>query len=93
MGFPIRLTAAFSVFVLVITAASPAPVPAQDDDLSSLHQQADAGDAQAQFALGNRFYQGIGVPQDYNQAPFLYRKSADQGFAPAQNQLGAMYQH
>ena len=34
---------------------------------------------------------GRGVPQDYVQAVAWYRKAADQGFADAQNDLGAMY--
>ena len=34
-----------------------------------------------------------GVPQDYAQAVLWYGKSANQGFAPAQNKLGNMYEH
>jgi TPR repeat protein len=67
--------------------------PPQDNDFYSLREPAAAGDAQAQFALANYYYRGVGVPQDYVQALFWYGKSASQGFAPAQNQLGNMYQH
>lgn len=81
--------AIFAVFALFGTSAAQVPAPAQFQDLSSIRQQADAGNAQAQFDLGNHYYSGSGVPQDYSQAFFLYRKSADQGYAPAQNQLGS----
>ena len=78
---------------LPITLPAQTAAPAPNDDLASLRQQAAAGDAQAEFALGNRYYRGLGIAQDYDQALFWYRKSADQGFAPAQNQLGSMHQH
>jgi TPR repeat protein len=93
MRFRIRLAGAFSVFALVVAVAAQAPAPTQGDDLPSICQQAAAGNAQAEFALGNRYFRGVDVAQDYAQALFWYRKSADQGFAPAQNQLGSMYQH
>jgi TPR repeat protein len=41
--------------------------------------------------LGCMYYEGRGVPQDYKQAMFWYRKAADQGDAGAQNNLGLMY--
>ncbi len=90
MRFRTRLASAFSVVALSITLAAQTPPPVPKDDLASLRQRADAGDAQAQYALGDRYYRGIGVAQNYTQALFLYRKSAGQGFAPAQNQLGGM---
>ena len=34
---------------------------------------------------------GDGVPQDYKEAVRLYRLAAEQGFAPAQYNLGAIY--
>jgi uncharacterized protein len=43
--------------------------------------------------LGSRYFDGRGVAQDYGQALIWYRKSADQGYAPALNQLGYMHQH
>ena len=39
------------------------------------------------------YHGGYGVPQDYAQAAFWCRKAAEQGFAPAQNNLGALYHH
>ena len=34
---------------------------------------------------------GQGVPQDYTQAAFWFRKSAEQGNSQAQSNLGVMY--
>lgn len=41
--------------------------------------------------LGNCYYHGQGVEQDYVEAVKWYRKSADQGYAWAQNNLGSCY--
>ena len=99
MSFLARVTlAAFFALAQVSAtraqAQEPAPAaPSQANDFYTLQKQADAGDAQAQFALGNYYFRGRGVAQDYTQALIWYRRSADQGFAPAQNQLGNMYEH
>ena len=50
-----------------------------------------SSDASAQFERGLRYYCGDGVPVDYSKAAEWYRKSADQGFARAQCNLGFMY--
>ena len=104
MPFPTRVTAAaFFAFTLVSTTQAQAQAPVQtstqatalppDNDFNALREPAAAGDAQAQFALANHYFNGIGVPQDYGQAVIWYRKSASQGYAPAENQLGYMHQH
>ena len=49
------------------------------------------GDAEAQFNLGNMYYKGQGVLQDYKQAVKWYRLAADQGNAAAQFNLGVSY--
>jgi TPR repeat protein len=36
---------------------------------------------------------GRGVPQDYKQAVEWYRKAAEQGYEPAQFNLGLMYEN
>src|SRR6266481_2586169 len=91
------LSAFFALALVSIThaqAQEPSQAaPPQANDFYSLQKQADAGDAQAQFALGNLYFRGLGVAQDYTQALIWYRRSAEQGFAPAQNQLGNMYEH
>jgi TPR repeat protein len=60
---------------------------------SDIRQAAAAGDAQAQFALGNYYFRIRYVTLDYAQVLTWYRKSAAQGFAPAQNQLASMYEN
>ena len=52
---------------------------------------AEQGDADAQFRLGQMYYLGWGVSQDYEEARKWYRKAADQGHAEAQLLLGVMY--
>jgi hypothetical protein len=37
------------------------------------------------------YYAGRGVPQDYSQAFFWYRKAAEQGYAKAEFDLSSMY--
>ena len=102
MSFLTRATvAAFFMFALLSAARAQAPVQTStqatalppDNDIYSVREPAAAGDGQAQFALGNHYFSGVGVPQDYGQALLWFTRSANQGFAPAQNQLGYMYQH
>lgn len=54
-------------------------------------QKANAGDAIAQLNLGTMYDEGQGVPQDYTQAVYWYRKAADQGIAQAQSNLAIGY--
>ena len=88
--------AAFFMFTLLFAARPQGPIrtptrattaPPQNNDFYPLREPAAAGDAQAQFALGNHYFSGVGVPQDYGQALLWFTKSANQGFAAAQNQL------
>jgi hypothetical protein len=53
---------------------------------------AELGDSHAQYTLGLDYHDGNhGLPQDFAEALRWYRKAAEQGFAPAQNNLGALY--
>lgn len=52
---------------------------------------ADAGDPDAQVALGTAYNSRLGVPVDVDKAFALIKKSADQGYAPGQAGLGALY--
>jgi TPR repeat protein len=54
---------------------------------------AEQGDADAQYNLGQMYFQGKGVPQDYKTAVKWYTLSAEQGFADAQSNLGVIYQY
>ena len=58
---------------------------------TSLQALAEQGDADAQLELGNRHFNGEGVPRDAREAAQWYRMAAEQGHASAQNNLGVMY--
>jgi len=68
------------------------PVFSQQD-LSALKLRATDGNAEAQCMLGDSYDEGKGVPQDYTQAAFWWRKAAEQGDADAQYNLGASYDY
>mgnify|MGYP000451084870 CR=1 FL=1 len=51
----------------------------------------EAGDADAQWALGYLYKSGMGVPLNYAEAVRLFRLSAKQGHSAAINSLGTMY--
>ena len=47
----------------------------------------------AQYLLGNIYYIGRGVDNNYSTALEWYRKAAEQGHANAQHNLGLMYEN
>ena len=58
-----------------------------------LHKEvADQGDSYAQRFLGDSYYLGLGVTQDYAEAAKWYKKAAEQGDSVSQIILGAMYE-
>ena len=61
------------------------------DDLDTVRQAADQGDATAQFELGYKYRLGQGVPWDDAEAVRWFRLAAEQGHARAQVNLGDMY--
>ena len=72
------------------------PVQAQDtpsaaQEVADLRDRAKAGDATAQYNLGLRYDDGLGVPLDDAEAVIWYRLAAAQGHATAQYNLGVMY--
>ena len=56
-----------------------------------LREEAEQGDADAQYALGLMYATGMGVLRDDGEAVLWYRKAAEQGNAMAQLDLGFMY--
>ncbi len=50
---------------------------------------AEAGDAEAQYAISVMFQTGVGRPQDTQQAERWLQRSADQNFQPAKQKLAA----
>ena len=81
-------TAASNTAALPITTTAPtfSAMP-----ISELKAAALIGDADAQFRLGNRFYLGRDVPQNYAEALTWYEKAAKQGHIKAQENLAYMY--
>ena len=61
------------------------------DDLDTVRQAAEQGDASAQFNLGNMYANEQGVLKDAAEAVRWYRLAAEQGLATAQLNLGFMY--
>ena len=53
--------------------------------------KAEQGDAVAQGKLGDMYWRGQDVLQDYAQAADWYREAAEQGNADAEDNLGTMY--
>lgn len=71
--------------------ADAAPRDLLTERVVTLRDRAEQGDGEAQYELGESYYEGDGVPKDYLQAVVWYRKAAEQGHAQAQNRMGFMY--
>jgi TPR repeat protein len=56
-----------------------------------LKKSAENGYAKAQNELGNIYYEGSDIHQDYKQAQYWWYKSAEQGNNEAQANLGCLY--
>ncbi len=61
--------------------------------LNRLLKVAEQGMAEAQHILGQLYYNGRIVDQNYYNAVDWYFKAAEQGFSPSQNKLGICYQY
>ena len=75
------------ILVLVYAAA----VTAQSTEIEQLRLEAEQGNVNAQCNLGEMYYDGDGVPQDYQEALKWFSLAAEQGHASAQRDLGEMY--
>ena len=76
-------------------ADPPRPDPPDTDvtdlPIVALRELAEAGDAEAQAELGERYEEGRGVGRDYEVAVSWFRRAAERGYGPAQAALGYMY--
>ncbi|MBL0460824.1 tetratricopeptide repeat protein [Aeromonas dhakensis] len=63
----------------------------QPKEITALKENADAGDAIAQFELGQKYRLGQGVKRNNSEAFHWYKKSAEQGESRSQNAIGVMY--
>ncbi len=59
--------------------------------LKALNDKAKSGDIRAQRELGDRYFSGLGISQDYKKSFFWFHKAAKQGDARSQDQIGEMY--
>src|SRR5215469_11803376 len=66
--------------------------PAVADDLAALRREAEAGDVQAEFMLGQRLLDGKGVPANPAQGAQWIGKAAAQGDGLSQFELATMYE-
>lgn len=57
------------------------------EDIISLYEKAQSGDAQAQYELGMHYLKGDGIKKDAAKALGWYRKAAEQGHALAKQTL------
>lgn len=62
-----------------------------ESSLSSLRAAAARGDVRAEYVLAAAYSSGTGVPRNLEECIRLMRAAANQGFAPAQADLGGMY--
>ena len=67
--------------------------PNSEEGVEQLRPWVEKGKAWAQSMLGQRYRDGVGVDQSYQQARELLELSASQGYATAQNNLGVMFDH
>lgn len=63
----------------------------RDEPNMEIRKAAEQGNAEGQRKLGLKYFNGNGVPEDYQKAVEWYRKAAEQGDEMAQWFLGGMY--
>lgn len=83
------------VLANVLPFASLPPIPSVSSEsrpAKTLAEQAEAGDAAAQFELAVRFAEGKDGPPNYGLAAQWYDKAAQQGFAAAEYRLASLYE-
>ena len=72
-------------------ADEPGAVPLQQLRLPELERRAQAGFPLAMTRLGDLYFQGQGVPQNYGTAREWYQKAADKGLRSAMGRMGELY--
>ena len=78
-------------YLLIILLALLSNMAHSDAYFDSQLERAEQGDANAQWALGFMYSEGLGVPENDQTAVMWYTKAAEQGYADAQTSLGFMY--
>ncbi|EGW54024.1 ankyrin repeat domain-containing protein [endosymbiont of Tevnia jerichonana] len=100
-----RITRLLAGLLCLLTAALPATAATLDEARSAIRQRhfteaaliyqqlAEAGDADAQYALAGLYRAGRGVKKDFSTALTWMKKAAHQGLDKAQYQLGNFYEY
>lgn len=60
-------------------------------DINQTRREAEQGNAQAQYDLGEAYFKGLGVTRSNIEAMKWYRKAAEQGHGNAQYRVGQLY--
>ena len=81
----------FGILALLFTFFTSPALAWKASDFQTLERAAEQGDASAQYLLGDRYYLGKGLPQNYAEALKWYRLAADEGHMMAQYLVGVMY--
>lgn len=90
---PLLATAGGNSLLIPATGRCTLNTPAEEQQqaLASCQQAAQSGDAQAQFELGEFYYDGKNTAQDLNKALSYFEQASLQGHAEAQYRLGSMF--
>ena len=86
----------FLLFLFLLATAAPLHSAQEPSDAASyvayLRSDSEEVDAVAQWWLGLLYHNGVhGLAQDYVEAQKWWLKAAEQGYAPAQYDLGLLY--
>lgn len=95
-GYPLRLFAftiiCFIGFSVAAAQAGKSDVcPREEKDFIAIQQRADANDPAAQTALASCYDLGMHVQPDGKESISWLTKAANQGYAPAEYELGRIY--
>jgi uncharacterized protein len=92
-GYSLRLLALtiISFSVAAAQAGSSAVCPRDDKDFTAVQKRADANDPAAQAALAFCYDLGMHVKPDGKESIRWLTKAANQGYAPAEYELGRIY--
>src|SRR5947207_14998732 len=72
-------------------SAAASKTASAQDELITMREAAERGDAAAQFKLGVKYATGDGVPTNDSLAADWIRRAAQQGYVDAEYNLGLMY--
>jgi TPR repeat protein len=92
-GYPLRLFALtiISVSAAAAQAGKPDICPRAENDFTAIQQKAAAKDPVAQTALASCYDLGMHVKPDGKESIRWITKAANQGYAPAEYELGRIY--